>query len=192
MAGESILGRKEETYQSAAMTRGIELEPEARGYYELVKGVEVEQVGLCYPDERQRYSCSPDGLIGENGLLEMKCPILHTHVEYLLKGNLDIAFAFKHNSRGIPVKYMPLSSEEMLERAIKRLEPAMKAKGSVNFTLGGLVRSVTLSQDNKKAITRIINSKATPEQKIRRIGAYIDHWGSSRGVKAYKEYVLGP
>ena len=88
LAGETIIGIKEESYQNAAMQRGIEIEPEARGLYELMNDVEVDLVGLCYPDEHRDFSCSPDGLVGEEGGLEIKCPLIHTHVEYLLNGKL--------------------------------------------------------------------------------------------------------
>ena len=87
LAGERIAGAKPDTYQSAAMQRGIELEAEARKLFELVEGVEVQQVGICYFDERKQFACSPDGLILDSGL-EIKCPLIHTHVSYLLDGRL--------------------------------------------------------------------------------------------------------
>ena len=87
LAGESIVGIKTETYQNAIMQRGIELEPSARSLFEMIHDVEVKQVGLCYPDERKKYLCSPDGLLEDAGL-EIKCPMIHTHVSYLLGGKL--------------------------------------------------------------------------------------------------------
>jgi len=91
LAGERLLGCKEESYQSAAMTRGIELEPEAREAYEFITGTEVETVGIVYKDERKRFSCSPDGLPPERGL-EIKCPSLSVHTEYLHKGKLPTTY----------------------------------------------------------------------------------------------------
>jgi len=87
LAGESIVGIKTETYQNAIMQRGIELEPSARSLFEMIHDVEVKQVGLCYPDEQKKYLCSPDGLLEDAGL-EIKCPMIHTHVSYLLGGKL--------------------------------------------------------------------------------------------------------
>jgi len=87
LAGERITGIREESYQNAAMTRGIEMEAEARQYYELLNNVEVQQVGLCITDDGL-VACSPDGLVGKDGGLEIKCPTLPTHVEYLYKGGL--------------------------------------------------------------------------------------------------------
>ena len=67
--------------------RGAELEDEARGYYEFVTGRTVQPVGFCLTDDRM-VGCSPDGLIGEDGALELKCPKPETHVKYLLKGGM--------------------------------------------------------------------------------------------------------
>ena len=92
LAGERITGKAEETYQNAAMQRGTELEGEARSFYQLVNDVEVKQVGFCLADGNFRYGCSPDGLIGENGIIEIKCPLIATHVGYLLKGELPIDY----------------------------------------------------------------------------------------------------
>lgn len=85
LAGEHVAGVAEETYQSAAMLKGIEREDEARNLYEVINDVEVQQVGFCVDNDA---GCSPDGLIGEKGGLEIKCPIASTHVNYLLNNTL--------------------------------------------------------------------------------------------------------
>ena len=87
LAGERIVGGKVETYTNAAMERGLKLEPEARSLFEIVKEVEVKQVGLVYFNDEKRFSCSPDGLLQNSGL-EIKCPLIHTHVSYVLGGTL--------------------------------------------------------------------------------------------------------
>lgn len=86
LAGERILGTCEQGYTNHHMERGKIVEEEARQYYELVNDVLVEQVGLCYKNDKRRFSCSPDGIIGSQGGLEIKCPTIAVHVEYL-KGN---------------------------------------------------------------------------------------------------------
>lgn len=68
---------------SAYMDRGTEMEPEARAYYELQRDVAVRVVGFALRDD-ERFGGSPDGLIEEDGGLEVKCPAIHTHVGYLL------------------------------------------------------------------------------------------------------------
>lgn len=82
LAGERITGKKEETYQNAAMSRGIEMEAEARSLYEIINDVKVDQVGICYPDEKKLCASSPDGIVGTEGLVEIKCPMLSTIVSY--------------------------------------------------------------------------------------------------------------
>ena len=96
LAGERVLGEKEEGYTNGAMQRGIELEPEARALFEFITDLKVKEVGLCYYDERKDRSCSPDGLI-ETGMtlmegLEIKCPELATHIEYLIGDKLPTKY----------------------------------------------------------------------------------------------------
>lgn len=65
-----------------AMERGTELEPEARREYESVRGP-VQQIGFATPSENSGWGCSPDALVGEDGILEIKCPLeVETVVEY--------------------------------------------------------------------------------------------------------------
>lgn len=93
MAGEKLIGEKEETCSSAAMARGVELEPKARQLFSLMTGLKVEEVGLIYPDELRQWHVSPDGLVvGEGKGLEIKSPLLATHVEYLTKGTLPTKY----------------------------------------------------------------------------------------------------
>jgi len=87
LAGEKVSGIKEDTFQSFAMQKGIEKELEARNYYKMLYDVEVQEVGFCLADNGL-YGCSPDGLIGDDGGVEIKAPLIHTHVSYLLKGKL--------------------------------------------------------------------------------------------------------
>ncbi|KKK78328.1 hypothetical protein LCGC14_2844650, partial [marine sediment metagenome] len=70
------------------MERGILMEAQARDMYDLLTGNEVEIVGLCYKDEDKRFSCSPDGLIGKDGEIEIKNPTSAVHIGYLLENKL--------------------------------------------------------------------------------------------------------
>ncbi len=83
LAGEKLGGIVDETYQSFAMQRGVLMEAEARGLYEFARD-SVQIVGFCVSD-CGRWGCSPDGFVGDQGGVEIKCPLIHTHVEYLLK-----------------------------------------------------------------------------------------------------------
>jgi len=84
LAAERLTGIKEDPYQNDAMLQGVEREAQARNMYEFITGNKVEEVGLCYHDEKKLYASSPDGLVGEDGLVEIKCPLAHTQIGYLL------------------------------------------------------------------------------------------------------------
>jgi hypothetical protein len=71
-------------WESVSMIQGARLEPEARSYYEFNRNCEVQEVGFVFSD-CERFGCSPDSLVGDDGLLELKCPNAHTHVAYLCK-----------------------------------------------------------------------------------------------------------
>lgn len=88
LAGETIIKEKAPTYQSRKMVEAMEMEDEARSKYEYLYDCDVEQVALCYKNKSKLFSCSPDGLIGNDGGIEIKCPNLNTHVGYMLGGKL--------------------------------------------------------------------------------------------------------
>ena len=88
LAGEKITGKCEEGFQSQAMINGTEREAAARALFEMIYGVEVRQAALIYKDEFKLFHCSPDGLVGDNAILELKNPMLKTHVKYLIEGKL--------------------------------------------------------------------------------------------------------
>lgn len=76
-----------ESFTNKAVRWGEQCEAEARKWYALERNVDVELVGFCTTDDG-RFGCSPDGLVGEDGGLELKCPQANTHVGYLLDGVL--------------------------------------------------------------------------------------------------------
>jgi len=70
------------------MERGTELEQYARQEFESYIGQKVIAVGFCQPIDNPRVGCSPDGLVGDNGVLEIKCPSAEKMIEYLADGGL--------------------------------------------------------------------------------------------------------
>lgn len=68
------------------MEWGTENEPYAVAAYEAMRGVKTELVGFVWPDDHSRYGCSPDRLVGDDGLLEVKCPKPETVIEYHVNG----------------------------------------------------------------------------------------------------------
>lgn len=83
LLAERLTGAPGESYTNAAMEWGTATEPQARAMYELLEGVEVEEVTMIVRDEN--VAASPDGLIPGSGL-EIKCPQTRTHLDYLLSG----------------------------------------------------------------------------------------------------------
>jgi len=74
------------------MYEGMKLEGEARCYFELEEAkVPVTQVGFCIHDSGL-FGCSPDGLCGEDGGLELKVPLAKTHIGYIRDGVLPDAY----------------------------------------------------------------------------------------------------
>lgn len=77
------LGHPKESATSQYIERGTDTELKAVRYYEMERGVDTEQVGFVLRDDR-KVGCSPDRLVGSEGLLEIKCPAPHIHIGYLL------------------------------------------------------------------------------------------------------------
>ena len=84
---ESWLGGPVPGFQSMDMEIGQILEGEAKPRYTWETNEEIQTVGLVTTDDG-KVGCSPDGLIGEDGGIEIKCPLPQTHVKYLLAGKV--------------------------------------------------------------------------------------------------------
>lgn len=87
LIAELITGESTYVQKTEWMERGNELEPIARMNYELETDCEVTEVGFCM-HESLKCGVSPDGLVGDEGGIEIKCPAPSTHVKYLRKGKL--------------------------------------------------------------------------------------------------------
>lgn len=89
---ERLTGQsQDDNYVNAAMQRGIDKEADALGAYEVSSGNLVSTTGFIAHDELMA-GCSPDGLIGEKGGLELKCPKSATHLGYLRSGKVPSAY----------------------------------------------------------------------------------------------------
>ncbi len=85
LIAERLTGEAAEGFTNAAMQWGTEYEPKARLAYEFYTGVDVEQVGFVTHPTIADSGASPDGLVGESGLVEIKCPNTATHIDTLIK-----------------------------------------------------------------------------------------------------------
>jgi putative phage-type endonuclease len=81
---ERLTGERQGGFSSAAMQWGTETEPQARMAYEIITGATVVETGFVLHPEISGFGASPDGLIGDGGLIEIKCPNTATHIDTLL------------------------------------------------------------------------------------------------------------
>jgi len=84
LIAERLTGEPAPSYSNAAMQWGTEKEPEARDYYEFFEDASVEQVAFVHHPSIADSGASPDGLVGADGLVEIKCPNTATHIDTLL------------------------------------------------------------------------------------------------------------
>lgn len=89
LIAERLTGKPAESYSNGAMQWGNEQEPHARRAYENKMGAFVEQVGFVVHPTIPDAGASPDGLLNDDGLIEIKCPNTATHIETLLAGDVD-------------------------------------------------------------------------------------------------------
>lgn len=88
LAVERLTGQCVQTYQNDAMRRGTELEAEARDAYSFEAGIAVIESGFIVCESLPNTGCSPDGLIGDDALLELKCPAsMQKHLDALRTGD---------------------------------------------------------------------------------------------------------
>ncbi len=81
---ERLTGQISEQYENSSMIWGRDTEPQARAAYEFLTGLSVTEVGFVDHPSIVMAGCSPDGLVGDGGLVEIKCPNSATHIETLL------------------------------------------------------------------------------------------------------------
>jgi putative phage-type endonuclease len=86
---QRLTGQREEGFTSAAMQRGTDLEPLARSAYEIERGVIVREASFILHPDHPNIGASPDGFVGDDGLVEIKNPNTAQHVACLQSGKYD-------------------------------------------------------------------------------------------------------
>lgn len=89
---QRLTGNREEGFTSSAMQRGNDLEPMARGRYEIENDVLVIEEALIDHKTIKGFAASPDGMVGDKGLLEIKCPNTATHIEFIRTGKISARY----------------------------------------------------------------------------------------------------
>ena len=97
---ERLTGQPASTFTNAHMEWGTEQEPHARAAYSARTGEVVEEVGFIDHPRIANSGASPDGLVGDDGLVEFKCPATSTMLDTLLAGE-------------VPSKYIPQMQWQM-------------------------------------------------------------------------------
>jgi putative phage-type endonuclease len=97
---ERLTGQQAEFYTNAAMEWGTATEPQARTAYEVYREVLVDEVGFIDHPTIAMSGASPDGFVGDDGLVEIKCPESKTQMDTLL-------------NQKVPTKYMPQMQWQM-------------------------------------------------------------------------------
>ena len=100
LIAERLTGSKTDSYTNSAMNWGVETEPQARVAYEVFSYNFVDQVAFVDHPTIPNFGCSPDGFVGDDGLIEIKCPNTSTHLEYI-------------ETRKPPSKYMTQMMSQM-------------------------------------------------------------------------------
>lgn len=157
LIAERLTGTAAESYTNAAMQHGTDTEPEARAAYEFYQSVTVEEVAFVAHPSIDQAGCSPDGLVGSDGLVEIKCPNTATHLETLLgqsvPGKYEAQMQFQMACTGRQwcdfVSYDPRMPENM-RMFVKRLARDDKRIKEIEAEIAGflLEMSVKLSQLN--------------------------------------------
>ena len=93
LIAERLTGEPAPSFTNAAMQWGTDTEPQGRAAYEFFRDATVVQVGLVPHPKIEMTAASPDGLVGDDGMIEIKCPNTATHIDTVLR-------------QAVPTKYL--------------------------------------------------------------------------------------
>jgi len=141
LMSEYYSSAEKEHYTNEHLERGIELESQARDIYSLKTGNEIVQVGFVELDEYT--GASPDGLIGEDGLVEIKCPSDKVYFKILLDRKIDSGYVWQVQMQMLVtgrewcslVFYNPNFTESMIIERIE-LDPVAQEKLKIGIANG--------------------------------------------------------
>jgi len=95
LIAERLTGTRQERFENAAMKWGVETEAQARIAYEFLQDVTVEQAGFIPHPALTYAGASPDGLVGAEGLVEIKCPNTAMHIDTLLSSTIAAKYVYQ-------------------------------------------------------------------------------------------------
>lgn len=95
LLAERLTGKTTERFQNDAMRWGVETEPHARAAYEFFRDATVVPAEFVPHPTMANTGASPDGLIGADGMVEIKCPLTATHVDTLLTETVALKYVYQ-------------------------------------------------------------------------------------------------
>lgn len=135
LAAEIITGEpQDDGFVTKDMAFGTEQEKFARAAYEVLTGGFVDEVGVIDHPTIERAAASPDGLVGSDGLVEIKCPKVKTHIKYLMTSR-------------IPTDYM-LQMQWQMACTGRKWCDWISYRGDLPGTMGMLI--IRVNRDDKK------------------------------------------
>ena len=169
---EKVMGVPLHDMSSWAQGQGSLLENEALPWFIFDRGVDVQRVGFCTTDDGLA-GCSPDGLIGEEGGIEIKCPQPEAHLRYLMDGKLPKDYAaqvhgslyvtgrkwwwFLSYSRQFAPFLIRVERDEEIQMAIG------KAIRIFNYNFQGKLEKITAMRDAENAAKNAAYEKSVAE-----------------------------
>ena len=96
LISESHCTEEEDSFTNKAMQRGVDYEPVAKDHFEIINGIEIEEVGFCLSEEYDFLALSPDGFNKDRTIgVEIKCPSTKTHIKYIRMGGYPSEYKYQ-------------------------------------------------------------------------------------------------
>lgn len=154
---ERLTGQASDGFSSAAMQWGTETEPQAREAYEFFTGETVEETGFVLHPSIKHFGASPDGLVGKDGLIEIKCPNTATHIDTLL-------------TEKVPSKYMKQMHVQMICTGrdwcdFVSFDPRLP--GDMSFWMKRVERDADLCKEIEAEVSKFLQELAEKIDKLR-------------------------
>ena len=173
LVAEIILGGPlDNDVGSGWVSRGTDMEPQARAHYALVTDTEPEEVGFCLRDDK-RVGFSPDALIGEDGGLELKVPACRTHVGYALEPDTLVA-AYRYQVQGAlwisgREWWDLMSFNPVIEPVLVRCKPDLEYHSALDEAVTPFIERIDKAVDR----LRVLSIDGDPDDELTQAAAEI-------------------
>jgi hypothetical protein len=169
---ERLTGQPQETYVSAAMQHGTDNEPLARAAYEFYADRDVKLVGFVEHPTIPMAGGSPDGLVGNDGLVQFKCPNSKTHISTLLGASID----------GVYIKQMQFEMAVTGRKWCHFVSFDPRLSGDLQFHMRLVERSDALISELEREVVIFLKEVAEKEVRLRNL---------ARGSSTLKDQLVG-